>query len=59
MDMTHWDDSNLYHCLCVCVSSCSIDKKIAHCYFYIDKIKNKTYIAVPRPLVSFAIAVCG
>ena len=28
-------------CGCVCVSSCSIDKKIAHCCFYIDKIKNK------------------
>ena len=26
---------------CVCVSSCSIDKQIAYCCFYIDRIKNK------------------
>ena len=30
-----------YIIVCVCVSSNSIDKKIAHCCFYIDKIKNK------------------
>ena len=26
---------------CVCISSCSVDKKIAHCSFSIDKTKNK------------------
>ena len=30
-----------YIIVCVCVSSNSTDKKIAHCCFYIDKIKDK------------------
>ena len=30
-----------YIIICVCISPCSIDKKIAHCCFSIDKIKNK------------------
>ena len=30
-----------YIIVCMCVSSCSIDKKIVHCCFYIDKIKDK------------------
>ena len=29
-----------YIIVCVCISSCSIDKKIAHCCFYIDKIQK-------------------
>ena len=40
-DMTPY----LYHSLCVCISSYSIDKKIAHCCFCIDRIKNKKRIA--------------
>ena len=51
--------SPTYIIVCVCVSSCSIDKKIAHCCFYIDKIKNKKYFVVPGPLVSPAVMVCG
>ena len=35
-----WYDPNLYNCLCVYFFM-SINKKIAHCYFSIDKIKNK------------------
>ena len=35
------DMAPTYVIACVCLSSCSIDKKIAHCCFYIDKIKNK------------------
>ena len=30
-----------YKIVYVCISSVSIDKKIGHCCFYIDKIKNK------------------
>ena len=30
-----------YIIVCVCITSCSFDKKIAHCCFYCDEIKNK------------------
>ena len=33
--------TSIYIIVCVRISSCSIDKKIAHCCFSIDKIKNK------------------
>ena len=31
-------------CVCVFIPSCLIDKKIAHCCFSIDKIKDKNGI---------------
>ena len=36
-----YDPTYIIVCVCVCVSYCSIAKKIAHCCFYIDKIKNE------------------
>ena len=38
-----WYDSYLptYLSVYVCISSCSIDKKLLHCCFSVDKVKNK------------------
>ena len=30
-----------WYCFCVCVSSCSVDNKIPHCCFSLDKMKNE------------------
>ena len=45
--------------MCVCIPSCSVDKKIAHCYFSTDKMKMKKKALLGRAAGNILIFLFG